>query len=170
MKNIFDAMGDFFQDHRLFGEKNRRQTSNLDRRQRKVLQLVIEVNNDQRKRYEKHKDKPKSIFNPRNTERIVHYKTERFYLLDRDNRSCGYCNASGVKLQPDHVIPYSKLPVTHMDNLVMSCEDCNYGKSDVLLSKPTLRDVLEAIKSKNDAYFPFRKYKKYRRNYSKLIR
>lgn len=167
MNNIFDAFGDFFQGHRLFGESRPRQQGLSPR----ARTLIATINADDLVRYAQHKEQAKSIFNPRNKERLVHYKAERLYLLDRDRRCCGYCgdNSQEKPLQPDHIIPYSKLPVTHLDNLVMSCADCNSGKSDGIVSKATLREVLQMVQERNNAHFPRRKYGDYRRDYGKLV-
>ena len=163
---MFDALGDFFQDHRLFGEKKKQ-----SRVQQRVKKTLAEITSADLRKYERHKDQPKSIFNPRNTHRIVHYKAERFYLLDRDMRMCVYCGCGSTEqpLQPDHIIPYTKVPVTHMDNLGMSCADCNSGKSDGILTRSTLVDVLQLVSERNDRHFPNRTYKQYRRDYCKLL-
>lgn len=167
MTNLFDSLESFFQAHRLFGDSPR--PSRLSSRATRTL---AEITSEDLRRYERHKDKPKSIFNPKNTTRVVHYKTERFYLLDRDLRSCVYCGVSSTEsvLQPDHIIPYSKLPVTHMDNLGMACSDCNSGKSDAIMSRATMVDILCLIKERNDSHFSSRRYRQYRRDYSKLLR
>lgn len=66
----------------------------------------------------------------------------RFEILQRDNFSCRYCGrgvADGVKLEIDHVTPFSKGGDTIDDNLVTACSDCNRGKRDVLIEKHSLK-------------------------------
>ncbi len=63
----------------------------------------------------------------------------RFEVLKRDGFSCQYCGRSPkenkVTLHVDHIIPRNKGGKDNYDNLITSCSDCNYGKTDVLLSK-----------------------------------
>lgn len=62
----------------------------------------------------------------------------RFEIFKRDNFTCQYCGRNvkedGVKLQGDHIVPISKGGSYEIKNLITSCEDCNLGKADVLLS------------------------------------
>jgi len=60
----------------------------------------------------------------------------RFKVLKRDSFKCVKCGnnpASNpeVKLQVDHIKPYSKGGETIIDNLQTLCEDCNQGKSNL---------------------------------------
>lgn len=49
-------------------------------------------------------------------------------IFERDNYTCQYCGAKGVKLQCDHIFPV-KHGGTHEDeNLVTACEPCNRAK------------------------------------------
>ena len=59
----------------------------------------------------------------------------RFTILLRDMFTCQYCGRSApeVKLHVDHIIPRSKGGATVEDNLRTSCQDCNLGKSDMLI-------------------------------------
>ena len=169
MVNIFDAFGEFFDRHRLFGESSRPPSRTPS--QERIIKIVRQINQPQLDEYAKYKDQSKSIFNPKNRERLVHYKAERFYLLDRDLRKCGYCHDDSEQgaLQPDHIIPYRVVPINHMDNLVMACGDCNNGKSGRVISRPALLDILTEVREKNEAYFPFKKYNEYRKDLSKLV-
>lgn len=66
----------------------------------------------------------------------------RFLILQRDNFRCQYCGATPkdeIKLQIDHIVPISKGGKTIENNLITSCELCNLGKSDILLTKRTKR-------------------------------
>lgn len=60
----------------------------------------------------------------------------RFKVLQRDNFKCVKCGASPssnpeIKLQVDHIQPYSKGGETNMDNLQTLCFNCNQGKSNL---------------------------------------
>lgn len=56
-------------------------------------------------------------------------------VLKRDNFKCKSCNRSPssdsyIKLQVDHIIPFSKGGTDHPDNLQILCTGCNYEKRD----------------------------------------
>lgn len=59
----------------------------------------------------------------------------RFEVLNRDNFTCRYCGQSApkVELHVDHIIPVSKGGENSLNNLITACQDCNLGKSDMLL-------------------------------------
>lgn len=62
-------------------------------------------------------------------------KRLRFKILARDNFTCRYCGgkAPDVQLVLDHVLPVSIGGETTESNLMTSCEDCNAGKSDLII-------------------------------------
>lgn len=74
----------------------------------------------------------------------------RFEILKRDNFTCAYCGRNPikdeVKLVIDHITPYSKGGKTIKSNLIASCEECNLGKSDVLLSERQTKKLERSIK------------------------
>jgi len=60
----------------------------------------------------------------------------RYLVLDRDHFRCRACGRSpatevGVRLQVDHVKPWSRGGETAIENLQTLCERCNGGKSDL---------------------------------------
>ena len=62
----------------------------------------------------------------------------RFDILKRDHFTCQYCGRSpekdkDVTLHVDHIHPRSKGGNDDPKNLITSCQECNLGKSDVLL-------------------------------------
>lgn len=63
-------------------------------------------------------------------------KSVRFEVFKRDNFTCQYCGAKApeVVLHLDHINPVSKGGDSEIINLLTSCEPCNLGKSDRLLS------------------------------------
>lgn len=71
----------------------------------------------------------------------LYYKL-RFEIFKRDNFTCQYCGRNvkedGIKIHCDHIKPKSKGGKWKKDNLTTSCEECNLGKRDVLLSKRLL--------------------------------
>lgn len=59
----------------------------------------------------------------------------RLKVLERDDFRCVLCGRSpvtdfGVKLQIDHVVPFSKGGTTEFENLQTLCWECNIGKGD----------------------------------------
>lgn len=59
----------------------------------------------------------------------------REYVLERDRRTCAYCDASGVVLNLDHVHPRSRGGSNRVSNLVLACVPCNMRKSNQLLDE-----------------------------------
>lgn len=66
-------------------------------------------------------------------------KKVRFEVFKRDSFICQYCGQSApdVVLHLDHIHPVSKGGDNEIMNLVTSCQACNSGKSDRLLSDNT---------------------------------
>ena len=56
----------------------------------------------------------------------------RFLVFQRDSYTCRICKASGVKLEVDHIKPYSQGGSNDMDNLQTLCRPCNLGKGKSL--------------------------------------
>lgn len=74
---------------------------------------------------------------PRKTSRKISTRL-RLLILQKDNFKCRLCGASPsvtpeVKLEVDHIIPYSKSGETIASNLQTLCNLCNNGKSDMTL-------------------------------------
>lgn len=61
----------------------------------------------------------------------------RFEVLKRDGYRCRYCGctAADSRLQVDHITPVSRGGTNEDANLITACQDCNSGKSNVLLSE-----------------------------------
>lgn len=69
----------------------------------------------------------------------------RFTVLQRDGFRCQYCgrspkNNAYVILQIDHMHPESRGGVFTEDNLITSCQECNLGKSDIILKSRSTQD------------------------------
>lgn len=63
-------------------------------------------------------------------------KRTRFEVFKRDSFKCQYCGESAPKviLHIDHINPVSKGGDNHLMNLITSCDNCNLGKSDKVIS------------------------------------
>jgi 5-methylcytosine-specific restriction endonuclease McrA len=68
----------------------------------------------------------------------------RFKVMYRDDFKCVYCGRGandGAVLQIDHIKPKSKGGVDEFDNYVTACQDCNYGKRDMLLELSEIKRI-----------------------------
>jgi len=66
------------------------------------------------------------------------YLKIRFEIFKRDNFKCAYCGRSAddrVLLVVEHIKPISSGGNSNIENLITSCNECNAGKLDFLLSK-----------------------------------
>lgn len=83
-------------------------------------------------------------------------KKIRFEVFKRDKFMCQYCgeSAPNVVLHIDHIHPVSKGGTNHILNLITSCNNCNQGKRDTLLSDDTIaskqKKQLEQIQERNN--------------------
>jgi hypothetical protein len=62
------------------------------------------------------------------------WKRIRARIFERDNYTCAYCDARGVRLECDHIIPVSAGGSHDDDNLITSCKPCNQAKRDKVVS------------------------------------
>jgi 5-methylcytosine-specific restriction endonuclease McrA len=53
----------------------------------------------------------------------------RQYLLAKWEHQCAYCQAAGVPLEIDHVVPQSRGGSNRIANLVIACHHCNQSKA-----------------------------------------
>ena len=63
------------------------------------------------------------------------WKNIRSAIFERDNYTCQYCGARGVRLECDHILPVSRGGSSEYDNLVTACFECNRSKRDNTLSE-----------------------------------
>ena len=66
----------------------------------------------------------------------------RFEIFKRDNFQCQYCGRTPkkdkCKLVIDHILPKARGGNNEVSNLIISCEECNSGKTDILLEEREL--------------------------------
>ena len=62
-------------------------------------------------------------------------------IFERDDYTCTYCGARGVKLHCDHVHPVAHGGEHGDDNLVTACEPCNRAKRSKLVSVEEWRAI-----------------------------
>lgn len=77
----------------------------------------------------------------------------REYLLEKWGRACAYCDAEGVPLQVEHVVPRARGGSDRVSNLCVACAKCNQDKGsrpveEFLAGQPErLKRVLERAKA-----------------------
>lgn len=59
----------------------------------------------------------------------------RSLVFKRDNFTCQYCGARGVRLECDHVVPVARGGQSVIENLAAACFPCNRSKRDHLLEE-----------------------------------
>ena len=52
----------------------------------------------------------------------------REYLLEKWQRRCAYCQATGIPLQVEHIVPRARQGSDRASNLTLACEPCNQQK------------------------------------------
>ena len=63
---------------------------------------------------------------------LAGYET-REYLLEKWGRRCAYCDATGVKLQVEHILCRKRGGSNRVGNLTLACEPCNKKKDTQLV-------------------------------------
>jgi 5-methylcytosine-specific restriction endonuclease McrA len=54
----------------------------------------------------------------------------REYLLEKWQRRCVYCDAAGLPLEVEHLVPQSRGGTNRVSNLCLACETCNQAKGN----------------------------------------
>lgn len=70
----------------------------------------------------------------------------REYVLQRDERTCQYCDTRRGPLELDHVVPASRGGGYRIDNLVTSCRSCNQRKGNRDLGDFLAHDPNRAVR------------------------
>ncbi|RZN62810.1 MAG: HNH endonuclease, partial [Methanonatronarchaeia archaeon] len=55
----------------------------------------------------------------------LHGYNIKHYLLEKFNYECIYCGAKDTPLEVEHIVPKSRGGSDRVDNLTISCHDCN---------------------------------------------
>lgn len=63
------------------------------------------------------------------------WRVIRDRIFKRDDFTCRYCGAKGVRLECDHVVPVAKGGGHSDSNLATACRPCNRSKRDKLISE-----------------------------------
>lgn len=69
----------------------------------------------------------------------------REYLLEKWGRKCAYCDAEGIPIEIEHIVPRSKGGSDRVSNLTISCRLCNEEKDNVDV-KVFLKDRPDRLK------------------------
>ena len=70
----------------------------------------------------------------------------RNYLLEKHNRKCFYCGKTVSNFEVEHMLPKSRGGSNRIDNLTLSCHDCNQ-KKDTLTAEEFIKQTLPAKKA-----------------------
>ena len=70
----------------------------------------------------------------------------RNYLLEKHNRKCFYCGKTVSNFEVEHMIPKTRGGSNRIDNLTLSCHDCNQ-KKDTLTAEEFIKQILPAKKA-----------------------
>ena len=70
----------------------------------------------------------------------------RNYLLEKHNRKCFYCEKTVSDFEVEHMIPKTRGGSNRIDNLTLSCHDCNQ-KKDTLTAEEFIKQTLPAKKA-----------------------
>ena len=70
----------------------------------------------------------------------------RNYLLEKHGRKCFYCGKTVSGFEVEHMLPKSRGGSHRIDNLTLSCHDCNQ-KKDTLTAEEFIRQILPAKKA-----------------------
>ena len=70
----------------------------------------------------------------------------RNYLLEKHNRKCFYCGKSVSNFEIEHMLPKSRGGSNRIDNLTLSCHECNQ-KKDTLTAEEFIKQALPAKKA-----------------------
>ena len=70
----------------------------------------------------------------------------RNYLLEKHNRKCFYCGKNVSKFEVEHMTPKTRGGSNRIDNLTLSCHDCNQ-KKDTLTAEEFIKQTLPAKKA-----------------------
>jgi hypothetical protein len=101
---------------------------------RKALEAFVEYANSEDIADISPKSSSVSGGSSRSTSRSINLRL-RFHVLLRDRFRCCACGASpavtsGVRLEVDHIVPWSRGGETTLENLQTLCFTCNQGKSN----------------------------------------
>ena len=70
----------------------------------------------------------------------------RNYLLEKHGRKCFYCGKTVSKFEVEHMIPKTRGGSNRIDNLTLSCHNCNQ-KKDTLTAEEFIKQTLPAKKA-----------------------
>ena len=70
----------------------------------------------------------------------------RNYLLEKHRRKCFYCGKTVSDFEVEHMLPKSRGGSNRIDNLTLSCHDCNQ-KKDTLTAEEFIQQTLPAKKA-----------------------
>jgi len=70
----------------------------------------------------------------------------REYLLEKFGRKCCYCGKENIPLEIEHIIPKSRGGTDRIDNLCLSCRECNQKKGNMTAEEFGYPDIQKQVK------------------------
>jgi len=70
----------------------------------------------------------------------------REYLLEKFGRKCCYCSKENIPLEIEHIIPKSRGGTNRVDNLCLSCRECNQKKGNMTAEEFGYPDIQKQVK------------------------
>ena len=70
----------------------------------------------------------------------------REYLLEKFGRKCCYCGKENIPLEIEHIIPKSRGGTNRVDNLCLSCRECNQKKGNMTAEEFGYPNVQRQVK------------------------
>jgi 5-methylcytosine-specific restriction endonuclease McrA len=80
----------------------------------------------------------------------------REYLLEKFNRSCAYCDATGVPLQMEHLHAKARGGSNRVSNLTLACGPCNTKKAARDIKEFLAKDPVRLARIQKQAKAPLR--------------
>ena len=77
--------------------------------------------------------------------RFSRRRLNRMKLVISDGRRCAYCGLEEVPLEIDHIIPKSRGGANRLQNLALSCKECNSVKANKLPHEIEDNDLRERV-------------------------
>ena len=86
---------------------------------------------------------------------LVGYEV-REYLLEKWNRTCAYCGATGVALEIEHIHPKSRGGSNRISNLTLACRPCNQKKGSKPINEFLAHDPVRLKRIQSQAKKPLK--------------
>ena len=77
--------------------------------------------------------------------RFYKRRVNRMRLVVSDGKECAYCGLDEIPLEVEHIIPKSRGGTDRLQNLALSCKECNSAKANKLPHEIEDNDLRERV-------------------------